>query len=263
MNEAIANSLDAEASNIIVKISGKQIKNNQNKKIIENFSLVISDNGIGFHKKSWTKFCSLFKKIDKAHKGVGRMSFKRMFKDIHICSCTADNEIVDFDFSNKLVLEDLEKNIYKAHNQPVGTTIKLSNPYNSILLKTIDNKQIKKDILDEFFTYLFQLKQNKRLIKILVIEKIYTDEDVSKRPTLSKFILNNEEIINLKSCKINADNNIYNSFYLFVKKDSGLFNENFIGISIDNRTFKINDFGRAQFLQYVIIFIVFDESLDV
>ena len=266
INEAIANSLDAGASNIIVKISGKQIKNNQNKKVINDFCLEISDNGMGFNQKSRKKFCSLFKKIDNLHKGVGRMSFKRMFKDIHVCSCTKENELVEFDFNNHLVLTDIEKNIKERKNHPLGASIKMATPNQPISLKMIDIKQIKKDIFDEFFTYLFQLKQNKRLVKILVVEKICLDESDANIGFSTKTVrarIFNRDLIDLKKCEINADGSVYNSFYSFVKKDIDLFNENFIGISIDNRTFKINDFVRAQFLQYVVIFIVFDEKLDV
>ena len=66
--EAIANSLDAEATEINVGIVA------QSKKIADTLQLTISDNGVGFTDGRFKKFSNLFDTEDTAHKGLGRLA---------------------------------------------------------------------------------------------------------------------------------------------------------------------------------------------
>ena len=63
--EAVANALDAGASNIKIHFSASTLSNEKS------FKLVISDNGIGFTDERYKKFCRLLDvdKDDKAPRG--------------------------------------------------------------------------------------------------------------------------------------------------------------------------------------------------
>lgn len=64
--EAIANALDANATEIEIKISTKAL--NQP----ETLQIEISDNGEGFTDERYNKFSKLFDVDESTHKGLGR-----------------------------------------------------------------------------------------------------------------------------------------------------------------------------------------------
>ena len=66
--EAIANALDAMATEISVEISANS------KKIAVTLQVTISDNGVGFTDGRFKKFSNLFDTEDTAHKGYPRTS---------------------------------------------------------------------------------------------------------------------------------------------------------------------------------------------
>ena len=61
--EAIANSLDAKATEISIEIVAKS------KNIADTLQLIIKDNGVGFTNDRFKKFSNLFDTEDSAHKG--------------------------------------------------------------------------------------------------------------------------------------------------------------------------------------------------
>ena len=84
--EAIANSLDANATEITIEITANS------KKIADTLQLTISDNGEGFTDRRFVKFSNLFDTEDSAHKGIGRLAYRFYFDDVKIESWYDDNK---------------------------------------------------------------------------------------------------------------------------------------------------------------------------
>ena len=74
--EAIANALDAHATEISIKISADAF--NQP----ETLRIEISDNGEGFTDERYTKFSNLFDVDESSHKGLGRLVYLSYFDNM-------------------------------------------------------------------------------------------------------------------------------------------------------------------------------------
>ena len=115
--EAIANALDAMATEISVEISANS------KKIADTLQVTISDNGVGFTDGRFKKFSNLFDTEDTAHKGLGRLSYRFYFNDVQIESWYDKNKQRKFsfsdDFDGKSDVETVneEKNSYTWRRQ--------------------------------------------------------------------------------------------------------------------------------------------------
>jgi len=90
--EAIANALDANATEIEIKISTKAL--NQP----ETLQIEISDNGEGFTDERYNKFSKLFDVDESTHKGLGRLVYLCYFEDVKVNSYfdKTKNRIFDF-----------------------------------------------------------------------------------------------------------------------------------------------------------------------
>ena len=75
--EAIANSLDANATSVEVKIFIDSFEKQ------ETLQLTVTDNGEGFTDKRYDKFCELLKVEEDTHKGVGRLVYLSYFDTIN------------------------------------------------------------------------------------------------------------------------------------------------------------------------------------
>lgn len=78
--EAIANALDAGATNIDISILIPAFTSS------ESLNVTISDNGSGFTDESFTRFKILMKPKDGFHKGIGRLVFLNYFDKVEISS---------------------------------------------------------------------------------------------------------------------------------------------------------------------------------
>lgn len=114
INEAIANSIDANATSIQIEITGK-LPSSKNVNI-QNLGITIKDNGNGFTEQSLKRFITLYDPQDDFHKGVGRLAFKRAFKKVQIESVNVDNGEVEFEFNDKLELEKLKTTMVVTKN---------------------------------------------------------------------------------------------------------------------------------------------------
>lgn len=83
--EAIANSLDANATRIMVDVYIDSFEKQ------ETLQVTITDNGEGFTDARYEKFCELLKVEEESHKGVGRLVYLCYFDTIEIQSAFPDN----------------------------------------------------------------------------------------------------------------------------------------------------------------------------
>lgn len=120
--EAIANALDAEATDIKITFSARGLS----KSYIDSFKIVIEDNGKGFTEDRFTKFCKLLEvdNTDKTHRGLGRLAYLFYFDNVFIQSHFGKNKYREFLFDQDLKAENPK--IKSTDNQASGTTITMT-----------------------------------------------------------------------------------------------------------------------------------------
>lgn len=183
--EAVCNSLEAHATEITVTLTpsivpafqfkdkkGKLLTENENVKKIDGF--IITDNGDGFTGEniiSFDTYLSSYKK-EIGCKGIGRLTWLKVFKNISIESYTKEEKI-SFVFEPDFNLNDIKKE--KKENHPsTGTTITFSSITDAYYTKEKDKRfdadvyavadVLKSEILSKLF---FMKKEGKNfLIKI-------------------------------------------------------------------------------------------------
>ena len=93
-SEALANSLDAGASKVDIKIKIHSFEKPETLKI------EIKDNGMGFNERNFNKFSNLLMKADNQHKGLGRLVYLKYFDNVHVESVFDETQKRIFDFCN-------------------------------------------------------------------------------------------------------------------------------------------------------------------
>ena len=266
LNEAIANSIDANASSIQIDITGNlpQSKNGN----IEDLSITIKDNGNGFTEQSLKRFITLYDHQDDFHKGVGRLAFKRAFKKVHIDSVNVNSKEVEFEFNDNLELESIK--FYDGNKKEKSTVIYLSKPESGIQnIKQINfsTDYLKNTVLKEFFVTLLSFKLKKKDIKISITTNLQ-DKNNSLAPNAPiNTLISCADIPDLKKTTLNLGTQIskdpksYQCYYQFDSKalEKGY---SFIAISVDKRSVQLDEFKNASFAGQRCIFIVYDEISD-
>ena len=158
LNEAIINSIQANAKNIEVKISSGGLDNN----IIEEIQIV--DDGDGFTEKNREAFCELhtLNKEELGCKGVGRFFYLKVFNKVQFESFDGVDR-VSFDFNENFTKDNLKpKTFPDVINK--GTHITLNSIHQNISNSYKEDK-IYNDTLQHIYPYLF-LSKNTVGIKI-------------------------------------------------------------------------------------------------
>ena len=160
--EAIANSIDAGATNIELTIKIDSFAN------FESLVVEIKDDGEGFNDKNFEKFKSLLdvEDEDKSHKGVGRLVFLNYFNKIAVKSLF-DNQERTFEFTGTF---DGENELKTSKSKKNETTLTFKG-YRKEKIKTYDYlkpESIKKSILQHFFPLLYSMKVEKKELKITI-----------------------------------------------------------------------------------------------
>lgn len=151
-SEAVANALDAGATNISIAIS---IKSFQAKDSIQ---MIIRDNGSGFTDENFKRFQSLLQSKDENHKGLGRLVYLAYFNKVHVESTHDGTKHRLFDFT-----EDFNgESVSSVLSQPEASYSQFAfsgfsnskfSKYNDLIPKAI------KDLLKkQFMARLFMLK---------------------------------------------------------------------------------------------------------
>jgi len=244
--EAIANSLDADATEINIDISIKSYSQT------ETLEITIKDNGLGFTDDRYNKFCKLFDVDESSHKGLGRLVFPFYFEDILISSHYDGTLKREFNFD-----EDIDENssiVTKTKNTLTGTTIKLSNYLLTKLGKNvfINPKYLKQRILEEFYSRLFKYKQNKKNISITITSIIENKKQQE--------IITSKEIPTLTKVEIDSTVNLFDKSQLYYSiEEVDAIESSFIAaVSVDNRTIKVDIVAQENIpTGYKMVFLLF------
>ena len=253
--EAIANSLDAEATEITVVISAKS------KKIADTLQLTISDNGVGFTDGRFKKFSNLFDTEATAHKGLGRLSYRFYFDDVQIESWYDVNRHRMFsfsdDFNGKSIVDTVN---HKEWNR--GTKIVLSDYIKKRLFNNnmIDVKILKRKILSHFYLRLFLLKKQNTDIVINLTSIIDGKE--------TKAVISTDDIPDFKTIPIETtDIGVMFTdmiLYYYVEKIDSKKPSNVVtAINVEGRTYAQNFITKEFFHNgYNMVFLLFSKNFN-
>jgi len=161
-SEALANSLDAGASRVKIKISTQAFEKP------ETLRIEIEDNGIGFNKQNFEKFSKLLKKADRQHKGLGRLIYLKYFDNVHVESVFDRTSKREFDFNDDFG----DKADATPLETPSESCAKLTfTKFCNTQLKSYDNlspSKIKERLLKQFLPRLYALKQQGREFQLSI-----------------------------------------------------------------------------------------------
>lgn len=246
--EAIANALDANATEINIKINLSAL----NKP--ETLQFEISDNGGGFTDERYKKFSKLFDVDESSHKGLGRLVYLCYFEDVKVTSFYDKNKKRTFDFSEGF---DEEKDtVTDVEECPSGTTFKMTNYALQKIAKAdyVYPKKIKQRILEEFYARLFLLKKENISLKIKI-------EAVIEGKTVESTI-ENTDIPEFTTIELKSSVNLIDKFVLYYSiKEVDLADTSLIAaISVDNRTVKVDLIANENLpVGYEMVFLLYSE----
>jgi hypothetical protein len=253
--EAVANALDAGASNIRIHFSASTLSNEKS------FKLVISDNGIGFTDERYKKFCRLLDvdKDDKAHRGLGRLVYLFYFDKVKVSSYYNDNKFREFNFDNDFGAQNADNSTTLEEDHNNGSILEMTG-YNLKKLKTTDfanAEWIRRRILKKFYSLLYKAKKENRDITITIQTTIGTTDEVRTISAASMPNLEEKTIITKHS--LDGEMTLYYSINECEVKDSSVIT----AISIDNRNESIEVFAEDRIpAGYDMVFILYSDSFQ-
>lgn len=246
--EAIANALDANATEIDIKIFSKAL--NQP----ETLQIEISDNGEGFTDERYKKFSKLFDVDESTHKGLGRLVYLCYFEDVKIDSYFDKTKNRKFDFSE--VFEEEKFKIIEGQERASGTSFKMTNYVLQRIAKSdyIHPKKIKQRILEEFYSRLFHLKNQGNSIKI-IIEATIEGKKIESH-------IENADIPEFTLLELGSQINLIDKFDLYysIKEVEPQDSSMIAAITVDNRTVKVDLISNENLpLGYQMVFLLYSE----
>jgi hypothetical protein len=238
--EAIANSLDAGATNVNVNIQIAALDQP------DTLRLSITDNGEGFTDKRYEKFGELLKVEEDTHKGIGRLVYLCYFNKIRISSKFNHRHRLftydaGFDENNSdMRIADIDENTQETTILFEDCSLKRLASYS-----TIFPEQLRKRILEHFYPRLDLMKQNEIDFRIA----IHLDVRTVKR---SQFVgsrdatITTSDIPDLNKANIDASNiKLFESMtlrYSIRKSENPYAATSLItALCVDNRTYNLQD----------------------
>ena len=145
--EAIANAIDANATNIKIDITVPDFND------VNDFEISIEDNGDGFTDVNFERFKQILNTADENHKGIGRLVFLNYFKNINIQSFF-ENKSRTFTFSNNF---NGESELKENTNRVKGSKLIFKNYKKKKILSYdfVNPSPLKESILLHFYPQFF------------------------------------------------------------------------------------------------------------
>lgn len=233
--EAIANALDAGATEIEIEISIQAFAAS------ETLNVKITDNGVGFTDESFERFKTLMRPKDGFHKGIGRLVFLNYFETVEITSEWADNRrkfLFKENFDGKSSVEKLPK---------VGdrnTTALYFSGFSKEKVKSYDDlkpSSLKDKIISNFLPTLNDLRDRNIAFRISI--DLETEEGNAQKEFFSSDVaITADDLPELTLKEIRDDTVDAHSsikMYYNIKETTGPANL-LTAVSIDGRTIPIN-----------------------
>lgn len=255
--EAVANSIDAGATEISIAISIEEINKPNTLKV------VIKDNGVGFTDERYAKFSKLLQVEENSHKGIGRLVFLSYFEIADIISSYGSSQRT-FQYSTDF---DGERNeVVNLTDNPQETKISFSSYFLSKIgkLDFIKPEHIRNRLLEEFYPKLYLLKRDHKLLSIRISLNIEI-ADSRFENTYEEKIISLDEIAEFEIEPINAD-----MLEMFQKMElhysiveNSARNTLITALCIDERTYKLEIIADENIpFGYEIIFLLYSSFFD-
>lgn len=253
--EAIANALDAGATDIDIQVSIQAF--NQP----ETLNIKITDNGTGFTDESFERFRTLMRPRDGYHKGIGRLVFLSYFERVEVKSNWDDKER-KFVFRENF---DGDSKFESQVNPENGNKTELF--FRNFIKEKIKSYEdlkpasLKEKIIFHFLPTLNDLRE-KQVGFSINLDLITSDENAQREFFSSKETINLCDLPTLKHKEIRSDevdafSNI--SMYYHIKETNTSANL-LTAVSIDGRTIPINLINVASIpAGYSVVFIFASE----
>lgn len=253
--EAIANALDAEATEICIYIVANS------KDIAQSLQLTISDNGVGFTDERFRKFSNLFDTEDAVHKGLGRLAYRFYFDKVRVRSWYGDYQFREFDFSDnfngKSKQQRVRNDVFSS-----GTELYLADYIKAKLFTNsmIDVAFLKKKILAHFYLRLFLLKKENKNIVINIKSKI---DGKSRDSKISTDDIPNFKTISIKDEEVGAWFTDMTLYYYVQKSDTHKPSNIVTAINVEGRTYSQNFITKEFFHSgYDMVFLLISKNFN-
>lgn len=249
--EAVANSMDAEASVIDIEISLDEISKP------ETLSILIRDNGVGFTEKRFNKFAELMKVEDDSHKGLGRLVFLSYFNKVDINSCYGKKRRT-FQYSTNF--DETTNKVENQKTEEQKTELKFSGYHLKKISKSdyVNPSYLKKRLLEEFYPRLYLMKENGKNLEINITLHL-KQEDNRIELSSEKRTISISEIEELVIEPIDASNlAMFQNMELHYSIKEKLNEKTLItALCIDGRTYKVDIISGENIpLGYEMIFLL-------
>lgn len=222
--EAVANSLDARATEITIDIDLKAFGQP------ETLGVTISDNGEGFTNKRYAKFSKLFDVDDGKHKGLGRLVYLCYFEKIQVESFYEDTKSRAFAFDEHF--EEESAKVTKVPARKSGTTLTMSGYSLSKIAKQdyVNPVTLKNRLLHEFYPVLNKAKEQKKDVTITIRSVIEGHESVK--------VLSSSELPDLVNVHVDSPVDLFDKLKLSYSIEAvDAVDTSFISaIAVDNRS---------------------------
>ncbi len=254
--EAIANSLDAKATDIELTIKINSFEE------AESFNVFVKDNGVGFDTRGYDRFCTLLETDNTNNKGIGRLIFVNYFNKVEYKTYSKD-------FQRSFSLDENFEGDFKEINElsSFGTHLSLKD-YRLEKINTYDYLKadsLKKAIELHFLPRLFLLKQENKQVKITI--KVETKKENIKQDFFStSAVISTDNLPNLKKATFQANFiDMFHEFelYYLVEKDYQATSLQ-VAIAVDNRSIDISDIISRNNIpdNYNLIFLIQSEYFN-
>lgn len=231
--EAVANSLDAGASEITIKIEIQAFT------LPDTLKISITDNGLGFTDENFERFKTLLRRRDEYHKGLGRLVYLNYFDRVEVVSVW-DNNRRSFIFNN--TFNGIAPSERLSTDQ-LNSTCLIFSSFSGERVRSYDDLKpgaLRERLLGEFLPTLYERKRNKQNFKIKI--ELETKESNEQRDFLSCDVtitpadLPELQILQIKDPMLDA----YEGVEMFYRVKSGMGERIMLtAVSIDGRTIPI------------------------
>ncbi len=259
--EAICNSLDASASKIDINIAIDELEKP------DSITMTIKDNGEGFVKERFEKFCKLLEVEEDSHKGIGRLVFLHYFEKINILSKYGTKQR-QFDFSIDFDEDNINSDEVETGIEQQETVLTFHDYYPKKLAKYdyIFPVYLRKYILEQFYPRLYLLKKEQKDIEItfkLNVKTVKKNQVIGARETkITVADIPELEVAKIDSGFLPLFNETEVRFSITQKE---ILTDTFLitALCIDDRTFNLDDIISTENLPlgYELIFLFYSSEL--
>ena len=247
--EAIANALDAGATEINIKITANAPSEPKS------MELTISDNGTGIDDTKYRKFSNLFDVQESSHKGLGRLVYLCYFEKISVTSFFDKTKKREFEFTDGF--EENDNVVTEVTEGSIGTTFYMTGYHLQKFGKYdyINPSYLVERILEEFYPRFFKLKEEGIEVTINIESVI---EGTTNQATLV-----NKDMPSLDKVELDSSLDLFDKFYLHysIQKCTDVSKSSLIAaIAVDNRAMKVEIVSTENIpTGYQIVFLLFSD----